>query len=172
MNLTKLTLNLFGLGYLLFAPVLCAEDASVEYKIKAGYLYNFTKFITWPEERNPTFNICIIGKDPFGSIIDPIEQRTAMDRPIKLVRAEHYDKSLDCQIVFFGHLKELPIIKKAVLTVSDTQDFASLGGMVSFIKKEGRIKLRINLQAIKSSDLEISAKLLEVSELINGNGHD
>ena len=73
---------------------------------------------------------------------------------------------------FFSHLKELPIIKKAVLTVSDIQDFASLGGMVSFINKEGRIKLRINLQAIKSSDLEISAKLLEVSELINGNGHD
>ncbi len=103
MNLTKLTLNLFGLGYLLFAPALGAEDASVEYKIKAGYLYNFTKFITWPEERNPTFNICIIGKDPFGAIIDPIEQRTAMDRPIKLLRTEHYDESLECHIVFFSN---------------------------------------------------------------------
>ena len=46
----KLITVLWALGCLLFSQSLYAEDTTVEYKIKAGYLYNFTKFVTWADD--------------------------------------------------------------------------------------------------------------------------
>ncbi len=145
-----------------------AEEESVEYKIKAGYLYNFTKCITWQENASATFNLCLLGDDPFGSLIDPIEQRTASDRPIKLIRmAKSFSKDPHCHILFIGASVSLPKpIPPNVLTVSEQQDFALKGGVIGFINKDGRIKLQINLEAVKQSGLKISAKLLEVAEII------
>jgi hypothetical protein len=175
---------------LLFSQTLCAESFPVEYKIKAGYLYNFTKFVTWPEDNSETFNLCILGEDPFGELIDPIEQRSAFGLPIKLLRFDSPNtlKSTKnkphCHIIFISssngsEIKD--IISKSTLvirdinktlTVSEGDDFAMQGGMVSFVNREGKIKLQINLKKIKQSDLKVSAKLLEVSEIVEGGNSD
>ncbi len=175
---------------LLFSQVLCADDSSVEYKIKAGYLYNFTKFITWPEDKSETFNLCILGSDPFGKLIDPIEQRSAFGRPIKLFRFDslnslsHTHIKPHCHILFISssigsaikntisnNTLEIRDISKT-LTVGESNDFAVQGGMVGFVNKEGKIKLQINLKKIKQSDLKVSAKLLEVAEIVEGGNGD
>ncbi len=172
MNITKLPL--FLLGSLLFLPTLHADEAPVEYKIKAGYLYNFTKFITWPKHNTKTFNICLLGNDPFGELINPIEQQSALEMPIKLIRLERLIGEPYCHILFIPSLKNLPPPQAltSTLTVGEGKEFAEQGGMIGFEHKEGRIKLQINLQAIKKSGLKVSAKLLEVSDIIDGEDHD
>jgi hypothetical protein len=174
----------------LFSQTLCAEDSSVEYKIKAGYLYNFTKFVTWPEDKSETFNLCILGVDPFGELIEPIEQRSAFGRPIKLFRFDSLNalsssnNKQHCHIVFispsFGSAVKDTIDKgtlviqdiKKTLTVGEGNDFARQGGMVGFVNREGKIKLQINLKRIKQSALKVSAKLLEVAEIVEGDNSD
>jgi len=174
MNITRLPLFLLGLFGLLFLRTLYADDISVEYKIKAGYLYNFTKFITWPGDNAKTFNLCILGADPFGDLLNPIEQRSALERPIKLLRLERLTGNLHCHILFVSEAHDLASVKALTTTliVGEYQGFAAQGGMIGFVNKESRIKLQINLQAIKQSGLKISAKLLEVAEIIGGDGHD
>ncbi|MFZ2168511.1 MAG: YfiR family protein [Methylococcaceae bacterium] len=181
---------LLTLVCLLFSPLLYADDASVEYKIKAGYLYNFTKFVTWPEVNSDTFNLCILGEDPFGELIDPIEKRSAFGRPIKLFRFASLDalkrtnNKPHCHIIFVG--SSIGSVRKEVigngtlvirdlnktLTVGEGDDFAMQGGMVGFVNREGKIKLQINLKKIKQSDLKVSAKLLEVAEIVAGGNGD
>ena len=56
MKIARVFWSFLGVGYL-FSQLTCADEASVEYKIKAGYLYNFTKFVTWPEDNDKTFNL-------------------------------------------------------------------------------------------------------------------
>lgn len=166
---------------LFFSNRIIAQDSRIEYKIKAGYLYNFTKFISWPESDSATFNLCILGKDPFGSIINPIEKRTVKNKPIRLFRLQAVSEIRRCQIVYFGESgKEsknsgllVPGIltissQEKILSVSESKKFARAGGMIAFILKEGKIKLYINLQALKKSGLEVSAKLLEVAEVYDG----
>lgn len=174
MNVIRLSGAFFCLAFLLFSQPLCAEDESVEYKIKAGYLYNFTKFISWPEDSYQTFNLCILGDDPFGNLIDPIEQRRVSDRPIKLVRlsSSHSfsgDKPLYCHILFVSaSVTNTPTLQGKTLTVGESPNFAQRGGIIGFINRDGRIKLQINLAAVKQSGLKISAKLLEVADIIDG----
>jgi hypothetical protein len=154
-----------------------ADENTLEHKIKAGYLYNFTKFVTWPADAVPTFNLCILGKDPFGKLIDPIEKKMVHERPIRLFRLNELKKGLFCHILFFS---ALPSISQqsfssnllTTLTVSEVRDFAAQGGMIGFIQKDGKIKLQINLDAAKQAGLKISAKLLEVAELIESSRHD
>jgi hypothetical protein len=162
---------LFCLVCSLFSQRACPEGAPVdEYKIKVGYLFNFTKFITWTEETTESFNICILGNDPFGEIIDPIEQRTAFNLPIKLFRLTALDKAIHCHILYMGSNvpKSIAASVKNTLTVGEDTAFISQGGMIAFVKQQDKIKLHINLKLLQQGGLKISAKLLEVSEVIGG----
>jgi len=166
---------------LLFFSQLNAEENSIEYKIKAGYLYNFTKFITWPENELETFNLCILGKDPFGPILNPIEKRSVKGKPIRLSRIQRADETKHCHIVYISSLSKAQIstlgiltIKSvlAKLTVGESKQFTRQGGMISFFQRDGKVKLRINLPSLRKSGLEISAKLLEVAEIYEGEQND
>lgn len=169
---------LLCLAFLLSPALLFADDASIEYKIKAGYLYNFTKFITWPEDKAETFNLCILGNDPFGDLINPIENKTAFGRPIKLFRFNNDLKSDQrCHILYINapgniaiSLKNALVVRDHVntLTVGETEEFAKQGGMIGFVSRQNKIKIQINLNAVKQSGLIVSAKLLEVAEIIEG----
>ncbi len=165
--------SIFGLIFIMFTHSSLA-GASVEYKIKAAYIYNFTKFVTWPKTESDTFNLCILGKEPFGPLLNSIESRTALGLPIKLIRLNHFDASRQCHILFLGDAirKDVreAIASASILTVSEEKQFAEHGGMIGFIVKNGKVKLQINLGRAKQAGLEISAKLLEVSEVIEGNG--
>lgn len=161
---------------LLFSIPIFAENSSLEYKIKAGYLYNFTKFITWPENQSPTFNLCIVGGDPFGSIINPIEKRKVKDKPIRLYRLRSKDDLKHCQLVYFSHPEEIKSLAgiltisslNSTLAVSESKAFVYKGGMIGFFLKQGNVKLHINLAEVRKAGLEVSAKLLEVSEVYEG----
>ena len=169
---------LWILGCLVFAQLLFADDSSVEYKIKAGYLYNFTKFITWPADNAATFNLCIMGNDPFGELIDPIEQRSVIGRPIKLIRFDNLkstEKNPHCHILFVSSSNEDTSVFRDVnntLLVSEREGFIAQGGMIGFVIKEGKIKLQINLKTIRQSGLKVSAKLLEVADVVKGDNND
>ncbi len=165
--------SIFSLVFILFTHSSLA-GASVEYKIKAAYIYNFTKFVTWPKTESDTFNLCILGKEPFGTLLNSIESRTAFGLPIKLIRLKHFDASKQCHILFLGDAirKDVreSITSAGILTVSEEKQFAKHGGMIGFVVKNGKVKLQINLVRAKQAGLEISAKLLEISEIIKGNG--
>lgn len=145
-----------------------AEEPIDPYKVKAGYLFNFTKFITWADNSTETFNICIVGNDPFGSLIDPIQQRSAFNLPIKLFRIEHPNQIPNCHIIYFSK-NTRPLKSNNTLTVGEGGDFIKQGGMIAFIERDNKIKLQINLKLLQENNLKISAKLLEVSEVTGGN---
>jgi YfiR/HmsC-like len=172
---------LWTLGCLLFLHLLyaVAADSSVEYKVKAGYLYNFTKFITWPPDNAETFNLCILGNDPFAGLIDPIEQRSVMGRPIKVFRFDNLkrmDHEPHCHILFISSSIKNPLAVVQnlddTLVVGESGDFIDQGGMIGFVNKQGKIKLQINLKTIDQSGLKVSAKLLEVADVVKGVKND
>jgi hypothetical protein len=151
-------------------------EENLEYKIKAAYLYNFTKFITWPEINTSTFNICLVGNDPFKDLLDSLETKTALNKPIRILRYSNVKQVKDCQIVYFDNIDTLSniAIPNALLvgnltnslTVSSQPFFAETGGMIGFVLEQEKVKLHINLKTLKQSGLGISAKLIEVSTLV------
>ena len=168
-----------------FSGLVDANQPSLEYKVKAAYLYNFTKFVTWPEKQSNTFNICILGQDPFAELLEPLEKRMTLGKPIRLHRYQSIKQVQQCHILYLdgeesrnlAQLKlslseELISTLDGTLTVSSQPFFAKHGGMIGFVIREGRVKLQINLPVLKQNGLKVSAKLMEVAELVEGDGNE
>jgi bifunctional DNA-binding transcriptional regulator/antitoxin component of YhaV-PrlF toxin-antitoxin module len=80
---------------LLAADVYPAESKSAQYKeyeVKAAFMYNFLKFVDWPEEKMASNSnqiiIGIIGQDPFGSAADILKDKKVEDRNVVI---KHFD---------------------------------------------------------------------------------
>ena len=169
------------------SPDCFASDNGIEQKIKAGYLYNFTKFVKWPPITSPTFNLCLLGNDPFGPVIDSIENKSALNRSIRLIRLneDELTSSLNsgtgCHILYvngqynielMNEITHTALKRDACLIVGESEQFVKLGGMIGFVRREGKIKIHINLVSAKQAGIQISAKLLEVAEHIKDFNHD
>lgn len=76
-----------------------ATDAkSIEYQLKAAFLYNFIKFIEWPNtapaeaQKNSPITLCVLGDDFFGTHLDDLTKKVVKDRSIHIVRLEGFEQ--------------------------------------------------------------------------------
>ena len=87
---------------------IAALSTSLEYAVKAAYLYKFAPFIEWPatafSSPDSPINICVSGKDPFGPALDQVatagqhvEGHALVVRRIPDIAAAN-----GCQIVYLG----------------------------------------------------------------------
>ena len=156
-----------------------AQDAaSVEYKIKAAYMFNFAKFVEWPPGAFPTqdtpVTLCVLGKDPFGSHLEKtIGDKSIAGRPLQIERVEENKPPPNCHILFISssERKRLPQILEtlkgsSVLTVSEMDQFTQSGGMINFFKQENTIRFEINAAAAQTAGLKISSKLLQIGQQV------
>jgi hypothetical protein len=173
------------------------DDSTVsrEYQIKAAFLYNFTKFVDWPKEKvtdsNTPLTIGIIGKDPFGSAFDPVEDKDTKARKVIIQRFEGFveleksgkkkkdqphPKSQDiqkCHLLFICPSESERIADiiasvkdHSVLTVGDVKGFLEAGGVTNFIVEEQKVRFEINVTTAKQAKLEIRSKLLRLAKRI------
>ena len=154
-----------------------ADDQLVtEYRIKAAFLYNFSRFVVWPRAalRDRTeFSLCTLGNTLFEEQLDTLNGKTVHSKTLVIKRFSKPEDILDCQLVFIGQtdrfdetlwmLKEQP-----VLTVSDTPAFTEKGGMIQFKLVDNKIRFRINADAAGTAGLTISSKLLSLAIHVTG----
>ncbi len=172
-------------AWLMLTPSACAQevDEAKAIKVKAAYLYNFTKFILWPdtafEDDKAPFVIGVLGDDPFGRILDDtIKAKKIAGRPIELRRLR-WSKQEDraaltgCHILYISKLERYrldnifaALEKRTVLVVSDIREFARDGGMIGFILEQGRIIFEVNREALKRAELKASSKLLKLARIV------
>lgn len=149
---------------------------STEYDVKAAFLLNFGKFIEWPKaalaSASDQFNICVIGKDPFGDRLERVVSGETINgkRP-HLQRLAEGDAMTDCHIAFVGASSSssvTAIIKRSkgasTLTVGEMPQFTELGGMIQFKVENQRVRFSINRNEAKLAGLDISSKLLGLAE--------
>ena len=156
-----------------------AQTAIVdEYQVKAAFLLNFTRFVTWPS-RPPSdtatpFTVCVAGTDPFGSVLDDVfEDHTVGSRPVS-IRRQPLDASVHaCQMLFVAdiqepHVRELldRVDRQSVLTVGEGEDFATLGGIIGLTLQANRIRFSINRQQAERAQLTIRATLLNLATIV------
>jgi hypothetical protein len=162
---------------LLMVPLQIAKASQSEYALKAVFVYNFCRFIDWPDSAfaspNEPLIIGIIGDDPFGSLLnEAVEGEKYHNRPIRI---DHFRTPGDikrCHLLFVSHVgagRLDPILAavagKNVVTVSETEDFLNRGGMITLTTEQNRVRLRINPAALHAANLAVSSKLLRVAEI-------
>ena len=143
--------------------------------VKATFLYKLAPFVDWPPDSaggaGGTFDICVVGDDPFGPTLDhAVTGQQVAGRPIMVRRLPLAARDAACKIMFIAgsHSQSvhdaLKIMRGApVLTVTDDQS----GGVIDFVIDQGRVHFRIDDQAAADDGLVISSKLLSLAVGVN-----
>ena len=149
---------------------------SPEYQVKAVFLFNFAQFVDWPpkafSEAQTPLVIGVLGEDPFGPYLDEtVRGEKVKDRPLVVQRYRRLGEIKTCHVLFISRSETdrleqiLASVKgRNILTVGDAEDFALRGGMIQLVTEKNKIRMRINLEAVKAAGLTISSKLLRVAE--------
>ncbi|HEV2425792.1 MAG TPA: YfiR family protein [Terriglobia bacterium] len=150
-----------------------------EYQVKAAFVYNFARFVDWPEGTpEQTFVIGILGEDPLGRALEAVvNQKTVNGRPIVVRRIASAAAGRDCRVVFISASEQrrvpaiLDVLKgSAVLTVGESEGFAKQGGMINFIMEDDRVRFEVNVDAAEQARLKISSRLLRLARIVKGSG--
>lgn len=160
-----------------------AQDtgATRDYQVKAAFLFNFARYVTWPATAQPkagtSFRVAIIGRDPFGKTLDQAFARKqiagrgiVIERLGPWAKLTNKDRLKKFQIVFIANTSAsetkqvLTTIGKApVLTVSDTSGFARAGGGIELFLEAGKIRFAIDQAVLHRAKLKASSKLLKLA---------
>lgn len=175
-----------NLVFLLFAscflPKATAQEASARaYAIKAGFIYHFTRFIKWPppskfSSSNNAYNICVIGDNPFGSILNRLEEKHRFkEHPLKIQLDVSRNDFRGCHILFVSFSERFDVEKIVeqtsdlqVLTVGDTEGFAERGIDINLLVVENRVQFEINKQCLDASGFKVSSELYDLATIVQG----
>ena len=152
-----------------------------EYQVKAVFLFNFAQFVEWPpaafaDDKSPIV-IGILGDDPFGAYLDEVVRAERVgNRPMRVERYQRVDEITTCHVLFISRSEEsrlgqifASLKDRTILIVGDSDDFIQRAGMIQLATSQGKIHLRINMNAARTANLTISSKLLRSAELVTGS---
>ncbi len=153
------------------------SQQSDESLVKAVFIYNFAKFTRWPDHdriENGSLKICSFGEDALTEALLRLNGRRLKDHPVAI---EHRDDDLrldSCHVLYLARstadqfeditrsLRSAP-----VLTVSEIPEFSELGGMIELYRFDGKIRFKINLQAVRDAGLDLSSRLLKLAVIVH-----
>ena len=172
---------------LLFLSVFLSagSEAQIEEStLKAVYIEKFTRFIEWPkasgiDDTSRPFVVGIIGESDLEPVMRSIfAARKIRDKDVVIRHLSPDSEELgDCHLLFISHIskeklqKVLTAIKgKPVLTVSDTENFATSGVLINFYVLQHRLRFEINELAVRKSPLTFSYRLMQIATIVNHAG--
>jgi hypothetical protein len=145
--------------------------------VQAAYLYNFGKFVRWPEAggHGPIL-VCVAGEDPFAqTVAHLVSGEQIAGRAVDVRNLDDPEGVGDCSILFVGtpeHSRTdaflAAIAGKPVLTVGDGPDFLTRGGMIQFELVEDHVRFSVNLEAANRCNVGLSSELLKVAVSVTG----
>jgi hypothetical protein len=160
-----------SLGLALLASAASPPPREIEYAVKAAFLYQFARFVEWPDNSpaaSGPVRICVLGNDPFGEALDLATQdKRAAGRPLQVRRFRGLQDLRPCSIVFVAGTD--PEAASAVaqqlrgsasLVVGEAPGFAQSGGMIAFRVEGGVVRFDINESAAATEGISVSGRLL------------
>ncbi len=170
--------NSFKFLALLFAIChlpLQAQDQKDNYRVYAGLLYHFTKYVEWPTNKQAgDFVIGVYGdREMLEATQMLMKNRSVSNQKITVKRITNDEDFAKCHIIFversFSHkFRNIYSHVKTgnVLLITEGYDLAKKGAGINFVIQDDRLKFEMNKTAIEGAGLKVSNELLKLSILV------
>lgn len=178
-------MNAFLRGALLVALVLGgwttqagAQTSELEQKVKAAFLFNFLKFVTWPQGRIPAqgepYVLCVIGDERFTQTLRQGTQNKSVSghavevrdlAPAAPLRACHLAYLAPASAASGAEAILGGAAGAGVLTVHEA-GAAVPSGVMRFFLDQQRIRFEVNTAAAARENLHLSSRLMGVAERV------
>lgn len=140
------------------------------------YIVHFAHHLQWPVEvftgTGAPFRICVMGDD---ELVAPLQERFHRHRvqgrmaELEKVKDGELIRARSCQIVILDDMDNASLLQAVgaleffpVLTVSDAERFAVLGGMVQFAGNGANMALQLNKTRLDRAELKMGNSLFRV----------
>ncbi len=159
-------------------PASAQVDPQSEHKFKAVYLYNFLKFVDWPNgafaDQSSPVRIGILGNDQLTKLLgETVGSEKIGDRSVVVAQISTLNEVQECQMVFVSRTEKdryreiLTKVKgKPILSVGEEEEFFQMGGAVNFYFEGKRLRFEINLKSVKAAELTANSKLLRLAKIV------
>jgi hypothetical protein len=151
-----------------------AWGAPSEDEVKAAYLYNFARYVTWPDSAFPSadapIRICVVGDSGFRSVLaSTVAEKRVGERPVSAESRGSAGAADDCHILYLGKAGVgvvSGLSTSSIFTVSDSEGFAAAGGIANFVLVGSKVRFEINTGAVEKAGLQVSSRLLRLAQIV------
>jgi hypothetical protein len=170
------------ISFFLFHYGNCEAQSTTEYQVKAAYLFNFIRFVEWPDatpaDTQSKWVIGVVGNSPISDELSKlVESKSILGRELQVKTFQATDNLRACNILFISESEKrhLPSILaglrgSSVMTVADMEHFIDAGGMVQFVVEDARVRISIDVGATGRARLKVSSKLLAMARAVTADG--
>jgi hypothetical protein len=156
------------------------SDPVAEEKVKAAYLSKFGAYVTWPDgafaRDDSPLDIGVMDSDALAAeLTEMVAGRSQDQRSIRVRRVHEGDSLAGLHVLFVGRRNQsaledvLAAVKgQPTLTVTEAAEGLQGGGMINFVRTEGRLRFQVSPRAASASRLAISARLLAAALKVEG----
>jgi hypothetical protein len=157
-----------------------AAGDALEYRVKAGFLYNFTLYVAWPDDAfaddAAPFRIALYGTERIGAAFDQLTAKTVRQRDVTVspfsalpgaARPPCHMLYIDTRDAVVAAELLARVAGQPVLTIGHMPGFAEMGGMINFYLQDNKLRFEINPAAAKQAGLTISSQLLKLARIID-----
>ena len=161
----------FASMVLLLAPgSVHAEELSKLEKLKAAYLFNFTKYINWRDKQEHAAGkpilICVQDNPQFESFLAAL----ALNRPVgsdrRNVEVSTYKTAEKCHITYVSspNITLGPHLQNSLVVVSNKQ-IAHPFAAISYYLEDGKLRFEVDLERIEPLNMSLSSELLKLAKI-------
>ena len=170
-------MKLFLIALVFISLPVTANEDSRAYMIKAAFIYNFTKFVVWPQQDSSSdaksFNVCLLGDDRLTAAANTIQGKSVQEKVLQIKTISNAGENGQCEIIFLAiseaeQLQQaLEILKGTrVLSVGCSNDFVDMGGIIGLFVENNKVRFDINSLAADDNGLKINSRLLELANRV------
>lgn len=163
---------LVAMALILTAAPIRAQPS--EAAVKAAFIPKFARYVEWPPAARPAgrepFQLCVIGRDPFGRLLDQSAASELIEgRGVAVRRLASAEGAAGCHLAFVqgrtaqdtGRLL-LALRSRPILTVTDSRA-GPQRGIIHFAVAAGRVRFFIDDAEAAQRGLSISSRLLALA---------
>jgi hypothetical protein len=145
------------------------------HEIHAAMLYNFIKYVQWPNEADAgEFVVGVMGdENVFNTLKQWYDGKPKGNKKYLIKKLASPAEAADCQVVYVGKSKsrDFDDVKtnttgKSVLTITDGNGLGHKGSCINFKVIDGKLKFELNQATVNSSNLKVSGQLSSMAIVI------
>ncbi len=162
------------LAWLLLCTNSLAQADEAQRQLEAVFLGRFASYVQWPHQGRPTFDIAVVGSNPFGERLNALyADKRIQGKPVRIHLVSDVSGIGTPDVLFVA----LPTVaarqaaiahahRHGILTVSDARGFAEQGGIIQLSFVGQNIQIKINYDAAMKTGLQIAAPLLSIATVL------
>lgn len=144
-------------------------------EIQAQMIYNFLKYIQWPNETEAgEFVVGVMGEeDVFTTLKNYYDGKPRGAKKFVVKKLASADEAGTCSVVYLGKSKskEFENIKngvsgKSILTITDSFNLGAKGSCINFKVVDGKLKFEMNQASLSGAALKVSTQLTSLAIVI------